>query len=233
MMSVPSQKVGSESPIKPPIRAAKSRRERGRTDETKPRGMPSAIAMSAAAAASSRVAGRRSAISTSTGRPVRIEYPASPWRSEVTQVQYWTRSGWSRPKYARRLASCSGVRAVDVPRRAAIASPGMSRMNRNVSSETPTSVGMAPSSRCARYRLTPRAATASYLLVEPGLPKVDDRAGWKVREPLRGGQGRDVVAADEEPDERDTVDELLLRGGVEVLALRRVGRCPCLLDRVA
>jgi len=112
--------------------------------------MPRAIAMSAAAAASSSVAGRRSVISTRTGRPVRIEYPASPWRSELSQFQYWMRSGWSRPKYARRLASCSGVSAVDVPSRAAMASPGMSRMNRNVRSETPMRVGIAPSSRCAR-----------------------------------------------------------------------------------
>ena len=108
------------------------------------------MAMSAAAVASSSVAGRRCAISTKTGRPVRIEKPASPRAIELSQPQYCWGSGWSRPKYARRLASCSGVSAVDVPSRAAIASPGMSRMNRNVSSETPSSVGTAPTSRFAR-----------------------------------------------------------------------------------
>ena len=93
MISVPSQKLGSDSPIRPPMRAATSRRERGRTAESRPSGMPTAIAIRAAAAASSSVAGKRSAISTRTGRPVRIEYPASPRRSDVSQVQYWTRSG--------------------------------------------------------------------------------------------------------------------------------------------
>src|SRR5438309_1207384 len=117
----------------------------------------------------------------------------------------------SSPKSARRLASCSGERAVDVPSRAAMASPGSSRMNRNVRTEMPTSVGMAPSSRCARYRLTPRAATAPYLFVEPGLPQIDDRTIRKVRESLGRRERRVVVAAYEEPDERDAVHELLLR----------------------
>jgi hypothetical protein len=108
------------------------------------------IAIAAAAAASSLVAGRRCAISTKTGRPVRMENPASPWSSDVSQSQYWIGMGLSSPKYARRLASCSGVRAVEVPSRAAMASPGMSRMKRNVRKETPMSVGIAPRRRFAR-----------------------------------------------------------------------------------
>src|SRR5437879_2846562 len=100
-----------------------------------------------------------------------------------------------------------------------MASPGSSRMNRNVRTEMPTSVGMAPSSRCARYRLTPRAATAPYLFVEPGLPQIDDRTIRKVRESLGRRERRVVVAAYEEPDERDAVHELLLRRRVQVLPL--------------
>jgi len=73
MISVPSQKLGSDRPTRPPIRTMASMRERGRVAERSPSGMPTAIAMSAAAAASSIVAGSRSAISTKTGRPVRIE----------------------------------------------------------------------------------------------------------------------------------------------------------------
>src|SRR5437879_9830954 len=106
-------------------------------------------------------------------------------------------------------------------------------MNRNVRSETPTSVGMAPVSRCARYRLTPRAATAPYLFVEPGLPEVDDRTVRKMREALRRRKCRVVIAPHEEPDERHAVHELLLRSRVEILALRRVARGPGLLDRIA
>src|SRR5437879_7330847 len=102
-------------------------------------------------------------------------------------------------------------------------------MNRNVRTEMPTSVGMAPSSRCARYRLTPRAATAPYLFVEPGLPEIDERARRKVDEAFRRRQRRVVVASDEEPDERHAVHELFLRGRVEFLELRRVRRGPGLL----
>src|SRR5438309_11559970 len=143
------------------------------------------------------------------------------------------------PKYARIPASCSAVSAVDVPRRAAIASPGMSRMNANVSTETPSSVGIAPAMRCARYRLTRRPLARGRpslprsLLVQPGLPQVDDRPGREVDEALRRRKRRDVVAADVEPDERHAVHELLLRRRVEVLPLRDVGRRPRLLDGVA
>ena len=73
MMSVPSQKLGSESPMSPPMRATTSARERGRMAERSPSGSPIATAMSVAAAASSSVAGKRSVISTRTGRPVLIE----------------------------------------------------------------------------------------------------------------------------------------------------------------
>ncbi len=145
MISVPSQKLGSDRPMSPPMRATTSMRERERIADRRPSGRPMTTAINVAAAASSRVAGSRSVISTSTGRPVRI-----------SQVQYCWYSGWSRPKYARRLASCSGVSAVEVPSRAAMASPGISRMNRNVRTDTPSSVGIAPSSRVARYRPTRR-----------------------------------------------------------------------------
>src|SRR5207249_1588928 len=82
-------------------------------------------------------------------------------------------------------------------------------------------------------RLTPRTATTPKLLVEPGLSEIDDRAGRKVNEALGRRKRRDVVTPHEEPDKRHAVDQLFLRGRVEILALRGVGRRPRLLDRVA
>jgi peptide/nickel transport system substrate-binding protein len=54
-------------------RATTSVRERDRIADRRPSGRPMTTAISVAAAASSSVAGSRSVISTSTGRPVRIE----------------------------------------------------------------------------------------------------------------------------------------------------------------
>src|SRR3982074_473980 len=113
-----------------------------------------------------------------------------------------------------------------------MASPGRSRMKRNVRTEIPTSVGMAPSSRCARYRLTLRAVTASYLLVEPGLPEVNDRPVREMGESLGRRKRRVVVAPDVEPDEGHAVHELLLRRGVKVLPFRGVGIRASLLDGI-
>ena len=48
------------------------------------------------------------------------------------------------------LAICSGVSAVAVPRRATIASPGISRRNTNVTADTPSSVSGRLSARLSR-----------------------------------------------------------------------------------
>jgi len=42
---------------------------------------------------SSRVTGRRTSTSWSTGRPVRMEMPQSPRASLPSQMKYWTRTG--------------------------------------------------------------------------------------------------------------------------------------------
>ena len=46
---------------------------------------------------SSSVTGSRTSTSESTGRPLRMELPQSPWTSLPSQITYWTRTGRSRP----------------------------------------------------------------------------------------------------------------------------------------
>jgi len=70
---VPSQKLGSESPRRPKLRAPRSSGVFGRSAETRPSGRPTRSATTAAAPASSAVAGSRDAISVTTGWPVRME----------------------------------------------------------------------------------------------------------------------------------------------------------------
>src|SRR5207249_5950049 len=93
-----------------------------------------------------------------TARPYRVACVAAEERGQPAPVLEVKRL--IEPEVRAEARELLGERAVEVPSRAAMASPGRSRMKRNVRSETPTSVGMAPTSRCARYRLTPRAATA-------------------------------------------------------------------------
>ena len=72
--SVPSQKFGSESPISPTLRAARSSGEFGRSADTRPSGRPISSATSVAASGElerHRQAARRSP--PTTGWPVRIE----------------------------------------------------------------------------------------------------------------------------------------------------------------
>ena len=121
----------------------------GRSADRMPSGMPNASATSVAALAAPSVTGSRCASSASTGRPVRIEYPASPRASELSSSTAAAAAGRSRST----LAGCPaarGVSTVEVPSRAAIASPGMSRTKRNASSETPSSVGIVPMIRFAQ-----------------------------------------------------------------------------------
>ncbi len=156
MSKVPSQKFGSARPSKPKPRARMSAGVWGRRAESKPRGMPSASATTAAATASSMVIGNRLASSEVTGWPVRTERPASPWRMEPSHDRYCRCRGWSSPKKARMRLTWSGVSAVEVPSRAVIASPGMSRTNRNVTTETPTSVSGKLTRRFSRYAVMGR-----------------------------------------------------------------------------
>ena len=61
--SVAIQKLGSDSPINPPTRAAKSRPVSRLTAETTPRGMATTVAMRVASTASSIVIGRLASMS--------------------------------------------------------------------------------------------------------------------------------------------------------------------------
>ena len=61
--SVANQKLGSDSPINPPTRAAKSRPVSRLTAETTPSGMATIVAMRVASTASSTVMGRLASMS--------------------------------------------------------------------------------------------------------------------------------------------------------------------------
>src|SRR5262249_18990516 len=133
----------------------------------------------------------------------------------------------------------------EVPRRTAMASPGIRRRNRKVRTETPSRVGGRLRSRLARYRpirgpahppLSPAGGEGRRrggLLVQPGLAQIEDRSVGQVDEPLRARLEADVVTADVEPDEGDAVDQLLLGDRVELLAPGGVGERARPLDGVA
>ncbi len=74
----PSQKIGIETPVSAPRRARLSSSELRQTAEATPMGMPSAMATTIDAVASSTVAGKRRSRSLATGSPRMIETPRCP-----------------------------------------------------------------------------------------------------------------------------------------------------------
>ena len=152
MKSVPSQKFGSESPSSPKLRAAASSVEAGRSADRMPSGSPISSATSGRGESELQGHGQTAGDLADDGLP-----GANGIAGVAVQERRRARpgtegaAGWSRPKSARSSASCSGVsdratcRAARRSRR-----PGTSRRNRNVRTETPSSVGPSATSRRRR-----------------------------------------------------------------------------------
>ena len=144
----PRKNAGSDTPMSVRTRTPRVRqaaRPAGREDARA--ASPSGMAMSIAAAMSSRVAGSRDMISPRTGRLVPMEMPQSPVSIWTMYVRYWTGSGRSRP-------SCSVTRAMSAgralgPMNTAAALLGTTRASRNVMIERPSSTMTEPPSRCS------------------------------------------------------------------------------------
>ena len=94
---IPSQKLGTERPQSATKDAAKSTGPLRRTAETMPAGIAISSDITMAADASCRVGPNASPSIASTGLPVWIDRPRSPWRTLPTQIRYCTGSDRSRP----------------------------------------------------------------------------------------------------------------------------------------
>ncbi len=113
------------------------------------------------------------------GAEIAVQGAASQW-------PYWAITGWSRPSRARMAAICSGVTSALAPSVTCTASPGIRRIIRKVSTETPK----ATNRRSARRRRKERSRLRSEMRV-PQAAQAAGGAGLvalQVR-PLGGEQG--------------------------------------------
>src|SRR5437867_2206509 len=101
MSSRPDQKVGMDKPTSVTATIAESTEGRRAAAAVTPAAMPAQTARTCAASASSMVGGRRSAISSWTGRRLRMELPRSPRTARPRNFKYWTMMGRSSPNVAR------------------------------------------------------------------------------------------------------------------------------------
>ena len=106
---MPVTKVGTEMPISETTCSMLLDKPRGFSAVYTPIGTPIARANTAAAATSSSVAGRRSAIRSETGRLLRYEIPKSPPTAPRTKRWNWAGIGASRPSCARNARRSSVV----------------------------------------------------------------------------------------------------------------------------
>ena len=108
MISIrPTQKVGSENPRIDPAMIERPETELGLSPAQRPSGIPSVIAISIAANASSSVAGMRSRIRLSAEVLCTKDLPRSPCRAPQRNVAYCAHIGLSRPSAAiARSRSC-------------------------------------------------------------------------------------------------------------------------------
>lgn len=95
---MPSQKLGRDKPISEVRRDPASRIPFRLTALTTANGIEMSTDTTNAETARSSVAGKRSMISVSTGWPLRIEVPRSPWSSPPNQCKNWLCIGMSSPK---------------------------------------------------------------------------------------------------------------------------------------
>ena len=87
---MPNQKLGMLMPNSPKVVPVLSTQELGLAAAHTPKGMAKMTAMMTEAVASSRVAGIRLTITSSTGSSYLKERPKSPWTADMKNLTYWT-----------------------------------------------------------------------------------------------------------------------------------------------
>src|SRR5262249_10896474 len=167
-----------------------------------PATMPTAMARSRLATASSAVKGARLAISFSTGWPVRVEMPRSPWSRRPRKLRYCCQSGRSRPIWWRMLLIDSGE-AVG-PAITVAGAPGSSRSSEKTTVATPSSVGIATSARRTTYVTTPRCLLRALGGRHPGR---DELLVRQADDALDLGRGHERVLLVVEEDPRRVVPD--------------------------
>jgi hypothetical protein len=126
----------------------RSTMEFGRDAESTPRVIPPTVERKSAVAVSSRVARKRINTSPSTGCRIRMDRPRSPCSTCPIHRTYWTGSGSSRPRAARRLATSSWVACE--PSMISAGSPGERCRTRKTTTETPSRTGASRNRRRRR-----------------------------------------------------------------------------------
>jgi hypothetical protein len=134
------------TPTDVPTVMSRSRADPRRTAATIPAGRPMASATVRAPRVSDRVAGMRLPMAPITVRLENSEVPKSPCSAPLTQLQYCSSTGLSRPSRWRVSSICSAV-AVSPPASVYAGSPGTRNVSRKTISDTMNSTGMALSRR--------------------------------------------------------------------------------------
>ncbi len=145
--SVASQKLGTDSPIRPATRPAKSAPVSRLVADSTPSGMATTVAIATASSVSSTVTGSACSSRPPTGWPLRSEMPGSPRSNPPIHLTYWTGSGSANPNTSRsRWREASVTFSLPAVIRSTT-SPGSRRSIRKISSDIPNSVGISSSSR--------------------------------------------------------------------------------------
>src|SRR5690242_9291870 len=106
-----------------------------------------------------------------TGSWAASDRPRLPCSRPVTQVRYWSMTGWSRCSWRRRAARLAGV--ADRPRMARAGSPGSAWVARNTSRETRTSTRTPSRSRRTMNPPTPPSLSLFTVACPAVLAEVD------------------------------------------------------------
>jgi len=154
---MPNQKPGSDTPNSETADSARSSQESRFTAAATPSGTATATATSSATSVSSMVAGRRSAMTSKTGRRWKKEMPKSPVSALPRKIRNRVASGRSRPRSWRRLAACSAVARWSASM-ISTGSPGVSAIIRKTMTLTPSrTTGSWTSRSSTRDRFTRRS----------------------------------------------------------------------------
>ena len=90
---IPRKKLGNETPMSVTLLESRSMNELRLTADRMPTTSARVIEIRSAATPSSKVAGSRWTIASSTFSFVWKERPSSPWTARDSQATYWTGSG--------------------------------------------------------------------------------------------------------------------------------------------
>src|SRR5215813_6423932 len=188
---------------------------------------PIRIASSRLMKASVAVNGTRVNISWITGAPVRIDMPRSAWDRRPRKLRYCCQNGKVRPSWWRMRSTSAAVACG--PAITTAGSPGSSRSSEKTTVATPTSVGIATSSRRTTYVITPRYP--SLRLLRRGCPGGHELLVGQADDigDLGGRHEREPLVVEEDPGR--LVPDRLGRGAIVLLPLRRVSARVRLFDQ--